>query len=83
MPKGVYEHKPHARITKAQLMEFMTFVFRPDIADQLAQVKQPHLLAVRLYENETGIKINPKTGYAQKDKWAVVAGEVFRKKATS
>ena len=80
MPKGVYEHKPHARITKAQLMEFVKFTFRPDIADQLAEVRQPHLLAVRLYEQETGIKINPKTAYAQKGKWIEIGGEICRKK---
>ena len=79
MPKGVYEHKPHERITKAQLMEYGRFVFRSDIAEQLAEVKQPHLLAVRLYERETGIKINPKTAYAQKGKWIEVAGEICRK----
>ena len=79
MPKGVYEHKPHARITKKQLMDFIRFEHRPDIADQLAEVRQPHLLAVRLYERETGIKINPKTAYAQKNKWVMVAGELCRK----
>ena len=79
MPKGVYEHKPHVRITKEELMKFVRFCFRPDIADVLAEVKQPHLLAVRLYEKETGIKINPKTAYAQKGKWIEVGGEIFRK----
>ena len=78
MPKGVYEHEPHERITKAQLMEFIRLVFRPDIAEQLEKVKQPHILSVRLYEKETGIKINPKTAYAQKGKWIEISGEIFR-----
>ena len=52
-----------------------------DIADQLAEVRQPHILAVKLYEKETGIKINPKTAYAQKGKWIEVAGELFREKS--
>ena len=38
-----------------------------DIADQLAEVRQPHILAVKLYEKETGIKINPKIAYARKE----------------
>ena len=46
MPKGVYQHGPHGRITKEELINFIKFTFRKDIASQLANAKYPHKLAV-------------------------------------
>lgn len=66
------------RITKEKLMDFIRFCFREDIAELLTQVKKPHQLAVRLYENETGIRISPKTAYAQRGKWIMLSGELCR-----
>ena len=56
MPKGVYQHGPHGRITKEELTNFVKFTFREDIAAQLANAKYPHKLAVELYKEEVGEK---------------------------
>ena len=69
MPKGVYDHKPRNRITKAELKKFVLFTFREDIADRLAKERYPHQVAVKLYEQETGITISSQTAYKQKGKW--------------
>ena len=77
MPRGVY-NRTKAKITKAEIKEFVKFCFRPDIAKRLESVKLPHLLAVKLYKQETGKEINPKTAYNQRDKWTMVDGEIYR-----
>lgn len=76
MPKGVYDHKAHSRISKADLKEFIRFCFREDIANQLAEVSKPHLLSVKLYEDETGIKISSQTAYNQRDKWMMINNDL-------
>ena len=78
MPKGVYQHGPHGRITKEELTNFVKFTFRDDIAPQLANAKYPHKLAVELYKEETGISISAATAYRQRDKWADVNGKIVR-----
>lgn len=78
MPKGVYQHGPHGRITKEVLTNFVKFTFREDIAAQLANAKYPHKLAVELYKEETGIVISAATAYRQRDKWAEVNGKIIR-----
>ena len=80
MPRGVYD-RTKAKITKAEIKAFVMFCFRPDIAKQLEQVKLPHLLAVKLYKQETGKEINPKTAYQQRNKWIMVDGELFKQKS--
>ena len=76
MPKGVYERT--GKTTKEQIKEYVKFCFREDIANQLQQVKEPHLLAVNLYEKETGIKIKPSTAKRQTDKWIMINGEIYK-----
>ena len=49
---------------------------RDDIATQLENVVRPHQLAVKLYENETGIKISESTAYKQRGRWRMVNGEL-------
>lgn len=78
MPKGVYQHKQHKRITKEELINFIKFTFREDIAAQLTGAKYPHKLAVELYEAETGLVISPQTAYRQRNKWTVVNGKIVR-----
>lgn len=80
MPKGVYQHGPHGRITKEELINFIKFTFREDIAAQLANAKYPHKLAVELYKEETGLVISAATAYRQRDKWAEVNGKIIRVK---
>ena len=75
MPKGVYERK--SKITKQQIKDFVKFCFREDIAKELEKVKTPHLLAVQLYEQETGIKINPRTAQRQSNKWIMINDEIY------
>lgn len=67
MPTGKYER--HGKTPKEEILKFVKFCFREDIAKQLEKETSPHFLAVRLYEEETGIKIKPKTAYAQRGKW--------------
>ena len=76
MPKGVYEHS--TKTTKADIMEFVKFCFREDIAKQLEKVKMPHLLAVRLDEEETGKIIKPQTAYNQRNKWIMINGNIYK-----
>ena len=78
MPKGVYQHGPHERITKEELKNFIRFTFREDIAERLANAKYPHNLAVELYEEETGIIISAATAYRQRNKWAEINGKIVR-----
>ena len=78
MPKGVYQHGPHERITKEELKNFIRFTFREDIAERLANAKYPHKLAVELYEEETGIIISAATAYRQRNKWAEINGKIVR-----
>lgn len=80
MPKGVYQHGPHGRITKEELINFIRFTFREDIAAQLANVKYPHKLAVELYKEETGIVISAATAYRQRNKWVESNGKIIRVK---
>ena len=75
MPKGVYERK--SKITKQQIKDFVKFCFREDIAKELERVKTPHLLAVQLYEQETGIKVNSQTAKRQNGKWIMINGEIY------
>lgn len=65
-----------SRLTKEELMEFITFTFRPDISVQLEKVKSPHILAVKLYKEETGKDINVKTAYNQRNKWIMINGKI-------
>ena len=76
MPKGIYERT--GKTTQEQIKEFVKFCFREDVAKQLQQVKTPHLLAVNLYEKETGIKIKPSTAKRQTDKWIMIDGEIYK-----
>lgn len=80
MPKGVYQHGPHGRITKEELINFIRFTFREDIAAQLADAKYPHKLAVELYKEETGIVISAATAYRQRNKWVESNGKIIRVK---
>lgn len=83
MPKGVYPHKRHqpgaSRITAERLKDFVRFTRRPDIAEQLAQAKRPHYLAVELYHKETGIKISYQCAYKQRGKWVEINGIICKK----
>ena len=76
MPKGVYERT--GKTTKADIMEYVKFCFRDDIAQQLARVKQPHQLAVKLFKAETGKDIKPQTAYKQRNKWTMINGNVYK-----
>ena len=61
-----------------RIKQFIEFCFRDDIANQLAQSNKPHILAVKLYYNETGIKINPRTALNQSGKWILINGQICR-----
>ncbi len=79
MPKGVYDrHAAQPRTTKQDVMEFMAFCFREDIAEQLAKVKKPHQLAVQLYFDETGKTITSQCAYKQRGKWIEINGKICR-----
>lgn len=79
MPKGIYERKA-VKTSKEEIKEFVKFCFRDDIVNQLQQVKTPHLLAVDLYEKETGNKIKPGTAKRQANKWVIINGEIYENK---
>lgn len=76
MPTGKYER--HGKTSKQDIEKFVRFCFREDIAKQLEKERSPHLLAVRLYEEATGIKIKPKTAYAQRGKWMMENDRLVR-----
>ena len=66
------------RSISGNISDFVKFCFRDDIAKQLEKVQKPHILAVKLYENETGIKISTQTAYRQRDKWIMINGEIVK-----
>ena len=78
MPKGQYTRT--TRLPKEDVMEFVMFCFRDDIAQQLERVKRPHLLAVNLFKAATGKDIKPSTAYNQRNKWEMVDGKLYRSK---
>ena len=61
-----------------RIKQFIEFCFRDDIAEQLAQSNKPHILAVKLYYEATGIKINHKTALNQSGKWIMINGQICR-----
>lgn len=77
MPKGVYDHNPRSRTSKAEIKAFVTFCFREDIANLLEKAPKPHILAVSLYEKETGIKLSKQLAYNQQGKWMMVNGVII------
>ena len=79
MPSGKYER--HGKTPKQEILKFVEFCFREDIAKQLEKETSPHLLAVKLYEEATGIKIKPKTAYAQRGKWMMINDRLTRVRA--
>ena len=68
MPKGHYQRKSFVRTTKETLNEFIKFCHQPEIIEKLKNVKRKHQLAVKLYENATGIKISAQTAYKNLDR---------------
>jgi len=76
MPKGVYE-RTH-KTTKSEIMDFVKFCFREDIAKQLERVREPEKLAVDLYEQETGKHIKLSTAKQQNGKWTMINGVIYR-----
>ena len=80
MPRGIFPHTnnhPHkSHLKKADVMEFVRFCFREDIAKQLESMAYPHQKAVELYKKETGKEISPQTAYHQRGRWAMVNGEL-------
>ena len=73
-PQPGFKHSSHMK--KADVKAFVTFCLREDIAQQLERVVRPHQLAVKLYENETGIKVPQTTAYKQRGRWAMINGEL-------
>ena len=73
-PQPGIKHSTH--LTKSAVRAFATFCLRDDIADQLDKVVRPHQLSVKLYENETGIKIPVSTAYKQYGRWMMINGEL-------
>ena len=61
-----------------RIKQFIEFCFRDDIAEQLANSNKPHILAVKLYDEATGIKINPRTALNQSGKWILINGQICR-----
>ena len=67
---------PTKLVTTERVKRFIEFCFRDDIANQLANSNKPHLLAVKLYYNETGIKISARTALNQQHKWIIINGQI-------
>ena len=79
MPKGQYDRttsKP--RTKKDTIKQFVEFYLREDITEQLKSVAEPWLLAIRLFQQETGIEIRAQTAKNQMNKWKIVNGEVYK-----
>lgn len=72
MPRGQYPRTK--RTTKEEIKAFVMFCLRDDIAHQLEQTNKPHLAAVKLYEQETGLKIDPYTAKRQAGRWILLNG---------
>ena len=76
MPKGIYDRS--GKTLKSDIMDFVKFCFRDDIAHKLEQVDKPHILAVNLYKEETGKVIKPATAYKQRGKWQMINGTIYK-----
>ena len=61
-----------------RIKQFIKFCFRDDIANKLMNSNKPHILAVKLYYDETGIKINSRTALNQRNKWVMLNGQICR-----
>jgi len=72
MPKGVYQHKPHAsHATKKDIVDYIKFYFRDDIKTILDKAEKPELLAIELYKKETGKTISLPTAKKQRGRWVI------------
>jgi len=79
MPRGVYDRTTaKSRTTKSTIRQFAEFCLREDVARQLESIEEPWLLAVNLFEQETGISIRPQTAKNQANKWIKLNGQVYR-----
>lgn len=59
MPKGIYPHLN--RTSKEEIEKFINWY--KEHKETYDRIKTPHRLAVRDYEIETKIKINPQTAF--------------------
>ena len=73
-PHPGIKHASHLK--KDDIKDFVKFCLRGDIANELENVIRPHQVAVKLYENETGIKIPQTTAYKQRGRWRIINGEL-------
>ena len=79
MPKGQYNRKTSKqRSTKSDIRQFAEFCLREEIATQLQSIAEPWMLAIKLFQQETGIEIRPQKAKNQLGKWIMINGEVYR-----
>ena len=82
MPKGIYNRTTaKQRTNKNIIRQFAEFCLREDIATQLQSIAEPWMLAIKLFQEETGIDIRPQTAKNQMGKWILINGEVYRKRS--
>ena len=82
MPKGIYNRTTaKQRTNKNIIRQFAEFCLRDDIATQLQSIAEPWMLAIKLFQEETGIDIRPQTAKNQMGKWILINGEVYRKRS--
>ena len=82
MPKGIYNRTTaKQRTNKNIIRQFAEFCLRDDIATQLQSIAEPWMLAINLFQEETGIDIRPQTAKNQMGKWILINGEVYRKRS--
>ena len=64
------------KISSEQIMEYVKFCFRSDIAKKLKKSKNFHKDAIELYKKHTGIEIPIRISHNHLRKWMVIKGEL-------
>ena len=65
-----------AKLSSEEIMAYVKFCFRSDIAKKLKKAKDFHQLAIDLYKKATGIEIPLRVSHNHLRKWMIVKGEL-------
>lgn len=64
------------RLSSEDIMSYVKFCFRSDIAKKLKNAKNFHQLAIDLYKKHTGITIPIRVSHNHIRRWMVIKGEL-------
>ena len=63
-------------LSSEQIMEYVKFCFRADIARKLKKTKDFHKLAIELYKRHSGVEIPLKISHYHLRRWMILNGEL-------